>query len=322
MNKIAFLLAAALSAVPVSGLAQEQSYPNKPIKIIVPYAVGGGTDIAARLIGARIQEELGQSVIIENKPGASGSIGTDIVAKAAPDGYVLSMASGSTMTINPYMIKVPYDPVRDFAPVGMVTATVLALVVHPSVQARSVNELIAYLKMNPDGYSYSSPGSGTPHYLTAELFKSLTGTKMTHVPYKGSGQALNDLIGGQVQLAFDTISVVLPHVKAGRLRMIATTDAKRTADLPEVPTVAESGLPGFESFSWYGVVAPAGTPKPIIDKLNAAIRKGLENPDVLKRLDDLGATPVSGTPKQMGEFIHTETLKWVKVIKELGASVK
>lgn len=315
--KFAPIICATLLSV-AGTVAGQGIYPDRPIRIIVPFAPGGGTDISARLIAGPMQAALGQPVVVENRPGASGSIGTVAVAKAAPDGYTLTMGSGGTMTINPQMVDVPYDPAKDFTPVGMVAINVLAFVVNPAFPPKSVSEVIAALKATPGGYSYSSPGSGTPHQLTMELFATQTGTKLVHVPYKGSGQAINDLVGGQVQMAFETISPVMQHIKAGKLRAIATTGLQRSAELPDVPTIAESGFPGFESFSWYGLLAPAGTPKPVVERLNAELRKALAAPEIRQRLIDMGATPAPGSSEQMTLHIKAETAKWGRVIGALN----
>ena len=323
MKSTSLFLAGAMCLVHAVVQAQAPSYPDRPVRVIVPFPPGGGTDIAGRLIGGWFQEALGQTFVIENRPGASGNIGSAAIARSPPDGYTLGMGSGGTLTINHQVMKnVPYDPLKDLAPVGMVAANVLALVVHPSAPAKSVKELIALLKTKPDGYSYSTPALGSPHHLSTEMFKSMTGTKMIHVGYKGSAPAINDLVGGHVQVAFETFPAVLSLVKAGRLRMLAVTSSKRSPALPDVPTIAEEGVPGFESFSWYGVVAPAGTPRPIVDKLNAEIRKALDAPDVQRRLHEMGADPLGGTPAQMDAFIRAEIAKWGKVVKELGITVE
>ena len=302
----------------MASTAQGQNFPERPIRIIVPFAPGGGTDISARMIAGPMQAGLGQPVIVENRAGASGSIGTDAVAKATPDGYTLTMGSGGTMTINHQMAVVPYEPAKDFIPVGMVATNVLALVTTPSFPVKTVQELIAVLKAKPGGYNYSSPGTGTPHQLTMELFVAQTGTKITHIAYKGSGPSISDLVGGQVQLAFETISPVMPHIKSGKLNVIATSGLRRSPELPDVPTIAESGLPGFESFSWYGLLAPAGTPKLVVDRLNRELQKALQIEEIRQRLTSMGAAPAPGTSEQMGEHIKAETAKWGKVIKALN----
>jgi len=297
--------------------AGAQSYPTKPIRMIVGYGPGGGTDTAARLIAGSLQSALGQPVVVENRPGANGLIGMDMLVKASPDGYTISMGAGGPLTINPLIMKnVTFDPIKDIASVGMVCANVMGLIVHPSFPANSVQELIALLKAKPDGHTYASSSIGSPHHVTMELFKSLTGTQVIHVPYKGSADVVKDMIGGQVLLAFETLSVALPQINAGRLRLIAVTSAKRSQLAPNAPTVAESGLPGFQSFSWYGAIAPAGTPTAIIDKLNGEIRRALTTPEVRQKLFELGAEPLGGTPEDMAAFIRAEIAKLGRVIKE------
>jgi tripartite-type tricarboxylate transporter receptor subunit TctC len=319
MKAMALLLSMAIWLALGVAPASAQPYPNKPIRMIIGFPPGGGTDIAGRLVGGALQSALAQPVVIENRPGANGLIAMDLLAKSPPDGYTISMGAGGPLTINPLIMKnVPYDPIKDIASVGMVSANVLALLVHPSLPAKSVQELIALLKAKPDGYSYASSSIGSPHHLTMELFKSLTGTRAIHVPYKGSADVVKDMIGGQVLLAFETLSVVLPHVNAGRLRLIAVTSAKRSQLASGAPTVAESGLPGFQSFSWYGVIAPAGTPASIIERLNGEIRKAVATPEVRQKLAELGAEPLGGTAAEMDVFIRAELAKWGRVIKDAG----
>ena len=312
------LTAAFCMALGVAPVWAQTSYPNKPIRMIVAFPPGGGTDINARLIGASLQASLGQTVVIENRPGANGLIGTAALAKSPPDGYTLSMGAGGPLTINHQVMKnVPYDPLKDLASVATVSRHVLALVVHPSFPAHTVQELIAVIKPKPDGYSYASSAIASPHHLTMELFQSLTGTHMVHVPYKGSGDAIKDLVAGQVRVAFETVSVILPHVNAGRLRVLAVTSKQRTSLAPDAPTMVEAGFRGFESFSWYGVVAPAGTPRPIINTLNAGINKALASADVRAKLSQLGAEPLVGTPEDMDAFMRAEIAKWGKVIRDV-----
>ena len=313
--RLAAVLCLALGIAPV--LAQT-AYPNRPIRMVVAFPPGGGTDINARLIGAQLQASLGQTVVIENRPGANGLIGTTMVAKSPADGYTLSMGAGGPLTINHQVMKnVPLDPLKDLASVATVSRHVLALVVHPSFPVSTVQELIAAIKPKPDGYSYASSAIASPHHLTMELFQSLTGTHMVHIPYKGSGDAIKDLVAGQVRIAFETVSVILPHVNAGRLRVLAVTSRQRTSLAPNAPTMVEAGFPGFESFSWYGVVAPAGTPKAIINVLNSEIRKALGTAEVRARITQLGAEPLIGTPEDMDAFMRAEIAKWGKVIRDV-----
>lgn len=315
-----FTRALALCLIALPALAQ--NYPNKPIKFITPYPPGGTTDILARLMGPSLQASLGQPMVIESRAGAGGNVGTDFVAKAPPDGYTILSGASGPLSINVTLFKnLPYDPTKDLAPIIHVASVPLILVVHPSFPAKSLKEFLEVLRAKPDGYSFASAGNGTPQHLSAELFKTTTNTKMVHVPYKGSGPAVNDLIGGQVPIAFESMIAVLQYVKSGRLRALAVTGPKRSPLLPDVPTVAEAGVPGYESLAWYGVMAPGGTPKPIIDRLNGAMGKALDTPELKQRLLELGSDNVHGTPEQFGAFIKSEIAKWGKVVKESGATV-
>jgi len=321
MSKLCRLLVLALlsvAALPALG----QPYPSKPIKFVSPYPPGGPTDILARLIGAKLQASLGQPVIVENRAGAGGNVGTDYVAKQPGDGYTLLLTASGPVAINVSLYKsLPYDPATDLVPVVHVASVPLMLVVHPSLKVNTVKELIALVKAKPDGYTYASAGNGTPQHLSMELFKSMTGTQILHVPYKGTGPAINDLLGGQVPMAFESMLAVLPQVKGGKLHALAVTTAKRSAVAPDVPTVSEAGVKGYESIAWYGVLAPKGTPKDIIAKLNAEMVKILDMPDVHARLQDLGTEKVHGSPEQFGAFIRSETAKWGKVVRASGATV-
>ena len=300
--------------------AQPANYPTKPIRLIVPFPPGGATDILARAVAQRWTEALGQSVVVENRPGAGGNIGSDLVAKASPDGYTLLMGTVGTHAINASLYpSMPYDHVKDFAPVILVAGVPNVMEVNPGVPAKTVQEFIAYAKANPGKINFASSGNGTSIHLSGELFKVMTGVQMTHVPYKGSAPALTDLIGGQVQVMFDNLPPSLPHIKAGKLRALAVTSAARTPALPDVPTVAESGVPGFEASSWFGVLAPAGTPRPIIDRLNAEVAKWLATPEAKERMVSLGANAMGGSPEDFAAHIRAETAKWAKVVKESGA---
>ena len=298
------------------------TYPNKPIKIIVPFPPGGATDIIARAIGFELQKAFGQTVIIENKPGAGGNTGADLVAKSPPDGYTLVMATVGTHAINMSLYaKMPYDAVKDFEPVVLVAGVPNLLVVHPSVNARSVKELTALAKAQPGKLNVASSGNGTSIHLSAELYKQMAGVDILHVPYKGSAPAVADLLGGQVQMMFDNMPVSLPHAKAGKLRALAVTSLKRSPALPDVPTMDEEGLKGFDATSWFGLLAPAGTPKDIITKLNAASVAALATPDMRERLAAQGADPVGNSPDQFAAFIKAEIEKWAKIVKASGARV-
>jgi tripartite-type tricarboxylate transporter receptor subunit TctC len=297
-----------------------QTYPTKPIRIIVPFAPGGGSDILSRILGPKLTKSWGQSVIVDNRGGAGGIVGTEMVAKAPPDGYTLTMGYIGTHAINPSLYpKLSYDPVKDFAPVALVAAMPNILVVHPSLPVKSVQELIALAKSKPGELNYGSGGVGTAPHLAGELFNYMAGVKMVHIPYKGSGPALTELLGGHLSLMFNTMVQTTPHVKADKLRGLGVTSAKRSAAIPELPTIAESGLPGYEMVGWFGVLAPAGTPKEIVTKLNIEINKILNMPDVKELLVTLGSEPTGiTTPEQFGAFIKAEITKWAKVVKESG----
>jgi tripartite-type tricarboxylate transporter receptor subunit TctC len=305
-----------------SSAASAQAYPTRPVKFIVAYPPGGPTDILARLLSPRLQTALGQPFLVESHPGAGGNVGTDFVAKSPADGYTILLTASGPLAINVTLYKtLPYDPLKDLTPVIHVASVPLVLVVHPSVPAKSVHELIALLKSKPEGYSFASAGNGTPQHLSAELFKTMADVKMVHVPYKGSAPAINDLIGGQVPIAFESMVAVLPQIKGGRLRALATTGPQRSNLLPDVPSVAEAGLPDYESIAWYGVVTPGGTSKAIVDRLNREISKALDTPELKQRLAEFGSAPVHGTPEKFGAFIKSETVRWGKVVKESGATV-
>jgi tripartite-type tricarboxylate transporter receptor subunit TctC len=296
--------------------AWAQSYPGKPIRFVSPYVPGGTTDILARLLGAKMHETWGQPVVVENRAGAGGNIGADVVAKAAPDGYTLLMGALGPLAANVSLFsKLPYDPARDLAPVALIASVPLVLVVHPSLPVKNTREFIALVKARPGQFNYASAGPGSPQHMTAELLKFTVKLDMTHVPYKGSGAALTDLMGGQIPFAFESMIAAIPYVKSGRLRALAVTSAKRSPTLPEVPTVSESGVPGFESIAWYGVVAPAGTPADIIAKLNAEMKRIVALPDIRPKLADMGTENVTGTPEQFGQLIRSEILKWGRVAK-------
>ena len=295
-----------------------QDYPARPIRLIAPFAPGGPTDLFARLMGAKLGERLGQPVLVENRPGAGGSVGTEVAAKAAPDGYTLVLVSSSFAVNATLYPKLPYDTLKDFAPITLLASAPFLLVVHNSVAAGSVRELIAFAKGNPGKLNYGSGGSGSGPHIVAELFKSEAGVDIVHVPYKGTGPLATALVAGDVQLAFGNIFALVPQVKAGRLKAIAVTGAHRSSALPEVPTVAESGLPGFEAIGVHGLLAPAGTPRRIIDRLNAECVAILRSPEVRAQLASDGAEPVAGTPEQYAAQIAAEMQKWGKLIRERG----
>ena len=293
-------------------------YPHKSIRIVVPVAAGGGTDYTARLIGQKLGEAWGQSVIVDNRPGAAGNLGVEIAAKAQPDGYTLVMPITS-FPINPSLYaKLPFDTVKDFAPVVLAASAPLLLVVNPGVPAQSVKDLIALAKAKPGAMNYANSGSGTTAHLASELLKRMAGVEIVNVPYKGGGPAVIDLIAGHVQMFFSTIPAALQQVKAGKLRALAVTSSKRVPELPDMPTVAESGLPGFEGVGWFGLFAPTGTPNPVIGKLNAEINKILNAPESRERLSGHGLVPGGGTPQELRQFLQAEIAKWSKLIRETG----
>jgi len=316
------LVLAALAAAWPPGSALAQAWPSKPIKYIVPFAPGGTTDILARTIGEKLSVALGQPVVIENKPGAGGGVGADVTAKAAPDGYTIMGGTISTHAINASLYaNLPYDPVKDFVAVTLIARVPNLLVINPEIPAKNVAELIALMKANPGKFTFASSGNGTSQHLSGELFKAMAGVEMQHVPYKGSPPALQDVVGGQVSMTFDNITTAWPLAKAGKLRALAVTTAKRSSVAPEVPTLAESGLPGFEIGSWQGVFAPAGTPPEIVKRLNAEIVKILNLPDVREKLVALGAEPVGDTPEQFSAYVKTEVVKWSDIVRKSGAKV-
>ena len=303
-----------------SHTAMAQAYPNKPIRLVVTFPTGGAPDILARLFSEKSQ--LGQPVVIDNKPGAGGNIGSDIVAKSAGDGYTLVMGTVGTHSINGALYeKMPYDMVKNFTPISLIASAPNLLVVNNDLPVKTVNELITYMKANPNKLSFGSPGIGTSVHMSGELFKSMTGTSMTHVPYKGRQFFLPDLLGGSIQLVFDNMPSALPMAREGKIRAIAQTTAKRSPAAPDVPTVAES-LPGFEATTWFAMFAPANTPKPVIDKLNAEIIRVFKLPEVAERLKTLGLDPVLSSSDELGKYQASEIVKWAKVVKESGAKAE
>ena len=298
--------------------AVAQPYPTRAVKIVVPATPGGAIDLIARTLGEKLTPSLGQPVVVENKPGAANNLGTDFVAKSPPDGYTLVIVASSHAT-NKWLYKdLPYDPVKDFEPVVYTHVVPLLLAVHPSVPAKTVPELTAWVKANPDKAIYASSGPGSSLHMAAELYMQMTGTKMHHVPYKGSSAAHPDLLAGRTAMIFDTITAIRGHVKAGTLRGIAVTTAKRASSMPELPTIAESGLPGYEAATWGGILAPARTPRAVVAKLNGAINTALEQDDVRARLSGAGIEIQGGTPEEFGAVIKAEIDKWGRIVKQAG----
>jgi len=308
-------------AIASAAASGQQTYPNRPLRIVAPFATSGGGDISARLFGQKLSESLGVQVVIDNRPGAGGIVGADLVAKSSPDGYTLMLVSMAHAVLPALHKKLPYDIVKDFAPVTMMVAFPHLLLVHPSVPATSVKELIALAKAKPGQINYASGGNGSSAHLDAELFKSLAGVNLVHIPYNGAGPALTGLLAGEAGMAFYSVSAAGQHVKAGRLHALAVTGAKRTASQPNLPTVAEAGLPGYEATTWTGVLAPAGTPRPIVMKLHGEFTRMLKLPDVKDRLAFLDFEPVGSTPEEFGAFIKSELAKWGKVVRDSGAKV-
>jgi tripartite-type tricarboxylate transporter receptor subunit TctC len=314
-----FAFSALLAA---SAAAFAQTYPSKPIRLIVPFPPGGSADILARAIGQKAGEGLGQPFVVENRPGAGTAIGADALAKSAPDGYSVMIGTVSSHAINPALNpKLPYDPLKDFTPVSLVATIPFAMIVHPSVPTKNVQEFIALAKAKPGSLNYSSAGNGTSNHLAGELLKSMARVDIVHVPYKGSAPALNDLIAGQVSLMFDLVLTAAPHVKSGAVRGLAVTGAQRSSALPELPTVAESGVPGYEVSAWFGIFAPAGLAQPVVQRLNAEFVKGLQQPDLRQRLASQGAEPLTSTPDEFGNYLRSEIAKWAKVVKDSGMKV-
>jgi tripartite-type tricarboxylate transporter receptor subunit TctC len=305
-------------------LAQPANYPNRPVKVIVPFTAGGTTDIFARLIGEKLSQSLGQQFVIENRGGAGGNIGTDAVAKAEPDGYTLVMGTVGTHAINASLYtKMPYDPLTDFVPIAYAAGVPNLMVVSPkTVKASSVQEFIAEAKASQRKFNMASSGNGTSIHLSGELFKQFTGVEMPHVPYRGSGPAVSDLLGGQVDVMFDNLPSSIEHAKAGGLRALAVTSAQRSPALPNIPTLAEAGLPGFEATSWFALFAPKGTPAEITSKLNQEVRKALDTPELRKRFVDLGGEIKSMTPDELMAYVRSEHEKWAKVVKASGVRLE
>jgi tripartite-type tricarboxylate transporter receptor subunit TctC len=322
VNKLISALAALAFVCGATGASAQDNFPTKAIRLVVPFAAAGPTDIIARLVGAKMSETLGQQIVVDNRGGAGGNLGTDLVAKAPGDGYTLLMGTVATHAINAALYtKMPYDPVKDFEPISLLVIVPGVLMVHPSVPAKDLKEFIALLKANPKKYSYASSGNGTPLHLSGELFKTMAGVEMEHVPYRGSGPALIDAVSGQVPVMFDLLPSSLPYIKDGKLRALAVTAPKRVDTLPDVPSMDESGLKGYETYTWNALFAPAKTPAAVIAKLNDAANKALADPPTRAKLIELNAQVVGSTPAQLGEHVKAELAKWTPVVKKSGATV-
>jgi tripartite-type tricarboxylate transporter receptor subunit TctC len=314
----AMLWAFALFASPAWA---QDDWPAKPVRIVVPFAAGGTTDITARIIADQLTDTLKQTFVVENKAGAGGNIGAAEVARARPDGYTFLMGTPGTQAINQFLYsKMAYDTAKDFAPVSFVVRVPNVLLVNPSIKARNLKDFIAEVKANPGKFSYGSPGNGTTGHLSTELLKGAAGISVAHVPYKGSGPMLLDLVGGQIQMAIDNLPSAMAQIKAGKLIALGVTSSEKTASLPDVPPIA-SVVPGYVAESWFVLMAPAGTPPAVVDKLSAEVDRILKKPDLIERLRGLGAEPVGGSPQSLGSFIETETKKWEKVVKDSGAKI-
>ena len=312
-------LASTAAIACLHGAAFAQAYPAKPVRIVVPFPPGGGTDIGTRILAQKLSETWGQTVVVENKGGAAGIVGTEFTAKAAPDGYTLMMGNIGTHAINVSLYrKLPYDPLRDFAPVSQVAGLPLFLLVHPSVPANSTTELVALLKSKPGQFDYSSSGSGGSMHVAAELFKSMAGVRIVHIPYKGGGPAVADLLAGQVKISFATVLETLGHVKSGKVRALAVTSSRRSQAAPEFPTLAESGLSGYESTSWLALFAPSGTPREIIARVSADAARVMNSPGVRERFLAQGADPIGSTSEQLAAVLARDIAKYAKVIRDSG----
>ncbi len=307
---------AAVVLAACAATASAQNYPNRLIRLVVPWTPGGAADILSRTVAQKMSENVGQQVLVDNRPGANGIIGTEFAARAPADGYTLLMGATGPNSVLPSLApKLPYDALKDFAPVSLIATTTYVLSVHPTMAVNSVKELVALAKSKPGQFTFASPGSGTPNHLSGEMFKAAAGIDIQHVPYKGSAPAMTDVMGGQVTMTFENIAPSLPHIKAGKLKPLGITAAKRSALLPDVPTIAESGFPGFQAVGWFGILAPRNTPAPVISQLNAEIVRILRLPEVRERLLALGVEVHGSTPEEFDAFGRAEIEKWAKVVK-------
>ena len=308
-------------ALAVTTVIAADAWPDKPVRVIVSVPAGGTPDLTARLIAPAVSSLIGQPLVIDNRGGAGGLIGAELAANAAPDGYTLLISSPGALAILPHMRKVPFETLRDFAPIGLISSGPFLLLTHPSLPTQSVKDLIALARSQPGRLNYSSAGNGAPNHLAMELFKSMTGVNIVHVPYKGAPQAVADLVGGQVPIGFNSIAPMMPHLKSSRLRALGVASLKRSAQLPDVPTIAEAGVPGFEAANWFGMLAPAKTPQRIITRVSEALVKAVRSPEVQAQFVALGAEPVGSTPAEFARFIRRETEKYAKVVRVSGAKL-
>ena len=314
------LLSLACAALPLAGLAQ--AYPSKPVKLLVTIGPGSSADILARIVAEELQRRLGQPVVVESKPGAGSTLGADYVAKAKPDGHILLMGAVHHTIASSVYKKLPYDFQKDLAPISVVAMVPNVLVINPGTPAKNVAELVALAKTQPGKYSFGSNGNGTAQHLIGAQFESMGAVELLHVPYKGSGPLTTDLLGGQIQMSFDTITPVLPHIKAGKLRALAVTTAKRSPSLPDVPTLDEAGLKGFDIGTWFGLLAPAGTPAPVIERISSEITRIVARPDFRKKLEDIGANPVGNSPAQMARQIKEDTERFAKLVRDARVTIE
>ncbi|MBC7780087.1 MAG: tripartite tricarboxylate transporter substrate binding protein [Proteobacteria bacterium] len=321
---LSFLVVLASTGVSVDAVAQAapKDYPNRTVRIVMPFPPGGTTDIQGRILADKLAPRLGQPVIIESRPGANGVIGMEIVARAAPDGHTLVIATSGNWAVHPHLYKLPYDTEKDFIPVVLVGETPGVLVVHPALPVKTVKEFIALARRNPGALTYGSSGSGGFAHISAELFSSMTGTRMTHVPYRGSAQSLIDLVGGHIQASFNITAPSIPHIQAGKVRALAVTSTKRVAALPDLPTMTEAGVPGYENSTWSGIGAPAGTPASIIERLNRDFAATLQMPDVQERFSTEGSIPIGGTAASFRDYLKAEIVKYGKLIRQAGIKVE
>lgn len=313
-------LAAAAMSLPT--LAQTSNFPQRPVRIVVPYTTGGSNDVIARLLAQQLQEAWGQPVVVENKPGAAGNIGASDIAKSAPDGHSLLLTNINIVSMNPGLIaNMPFDPQKDFAPISLLGTTALALVVHPSVQANNVRELIDLARNGPGRLNYASSGNGSPQHMSAEMFKAMTKTSLTHIPYRGAAPAVNDLLAGQVQVTVGVVNQLIPHIRAGKLKALGVTTRKRLAQMPDVPTLDEAGVQGYESEIWLGLAAPAATPPAIIEQINQAVRKAMASADVVSKLQSQGIDVMVSSPDQMRQRGLEDLKRWGDIIRTAGIKV-